>query len=531
MRKLKVGIIDVVHNAPTRALYARVMHANLAGIMAQVIAVWCEELGHEVQFVCYTGLEDLARELPKDCDAVFISGFTQAAQLTYALSHFFRSQGAVTILGGPHARCYPEDAARYFDYVLGFTDRALVADVLQDCSQYRPRGLQLAASRQPRALPGVIQRWKFIEPTLAKAPLLKIVPMIGSLGCPYTCPFCIDAPVPYQALDLAPLQDDLRFLQTRFAHPKVSWHDPNFGVRFDECLDAIEEAVRPGSVEFIAETSLALLTEPRLKRLRQNGCRALLPGVESWYDLGQKSRTGRSQGKDKVARVADHLNMVLRYVPYVQANFVLGLDSDEGAEPFELTKQFIDLAPGVFPGYSLLTAFGRAAPLNLEYQLSNRVLAFPFHFLDNNHAMNVRPLNYSWPDFYDHLIDLTRYTFSWRTMFRRFRVNRRAIPRWMNLVRGISSEGFGRLRHYQHLRRLLDTDFELRAFFEGETEQVPRYYTEILRRELGQLWQWLPDGAVHHDHHAYLKAERSGAPGPATRVSVAVPRTGLVDAG
>jgi hypothetical protein len=39
------------------------------------------------------------------------------------------------------------------------------------------------------------------------------------------------------------------------------------------------------------------------------------------------------------------------------------------------------------------------------------VLPFPFHFLDNNHAMNVAPLNYSWTEFYDRVIDLTAYAF------------------------------------------------------------------------------------------------------------------------
>ena len=29
------------------------------------------------------------------------------------------------------------------------------------------------------------------------------------------------------------------------------------------------------------------------------------------------------------------------------------------------------MTPGAFPGYSLLTAFGRAAPLNLDYQLDD----------------------------------------------------------------------------------------------------------------------------------------------------------------
>jgi radical SAM superfamily enzyme YgiQ (UPF0313 family) len=107
---------------------------------------------------------------------LFIGAFTEAAHTAYALSNLFRARGAITILGGPHARCYPEDAARYFDYVLGFTDRETLLDVLQDCSQHRPVGVQLSAARQPLALPGVRERWDFIEPTLKKTPVLKMVP-------------------------------------------------------------------------------------------------------------------------------------------------------------------------------------------------------------------------------------------------------------------------------------------------------------------------------------------------------------------
>ena len=112
LKKFRVAVIDLVTKAPTRALYARVMHANLASIMPQITAVWCEEEGHEVTFVCFTGLENLGEELSDDVDLVIISAFSQAAQLSYALSNFFRSRGAVTVLGGPHARCYPRGGGR-----------------------------------------------------------------------------------------------------------------------------------------------------------------------------------------------------------------------------------------------------------------------------------------------------------------------------------------------------------------------------------------------------------------------------------
>jgi hypothetical protein len=186
---------------------------------------------------------------------------------------------------------------------------------------------------------------------------------------------------------------------------------------------------------------------------------------------------------------------------------VLGLDADEGEEPFELTKRFVDLSPGAFPGYSLLSAFGQAAPLNLEYQRAGRVLPFPFHFLNNNHAMNVRPKNYDWRAFYDHVIDLTRYTFSWRSIARRFTAVRESIPRWMNVVRAVSSEGFGRIRYHSVIRKLLDTDLAVRRFFEGETASIPQFYVERVRRDLGDLWPMLPAGALEHDHTAYLRTQ------------------------
>jgi hypothetical protein len=513
MRRLRIGVIDLVSNGPAHGLWSRLMNANLASIMPQVIGVWCEEAGHSVSYVCYTGYEDLNAALPAETDIVFIGAFSETAQLAYALSALYRQRGTVTVLGGPHARCYPEDSVRYFDYVLGFTDQSTIDEVLRECAPHRPMGVALAAPRQPLQLPGLRARWRFVKETLDKAPAIKIVPMLASLGCPYTCSFCIDSTVDYQPLDTNQLRDDLRFLLTQFRHPRVAWHDPNFGVRFDETLTAIEDAVPPGRIDFIAESSLSLLSEDRLPRLQKNGFKAVLPGIESWFALGNKTKSGRVVGMDKVRQVADHVNMVMRYIPYMQTNFVLGLDTDEGPEPFELTKRFVDLAPGAFPGYSLLSAFGRAAPLNLDLQREGRVLPFPHHFLNNNLAMNVKPKNYGWGPFYDRVIDLTRYSFSMRSIARRFKATRTTIPRWMNVVRAVSSEGNGRIQYHSAVRKLLDTDTTVHRYFDGESDVLPSFYEDRMRRDLGPFMSILPPGATRHDPNAYLHAEAAAPKG------------------
>ncbi|MFQ5571777.1 MAG: B12-binding domain-containing radical SAM protein [Rhodothermales bacterium] len=508
MRKLNIAVIDILGKSASRKAYSRHMRANNQSIGPQVVAVWCEELGHKVSMVYFDGPDLYQGAVPDDVDIVFINAFSQNAMLAYALSNYYQSKGAVTALGGPHARSYPDDTAKYFDYAIGFCDKDLLRDILQDCSPHRPLGQVLSARQQPSSIPGVRQRWKFMQPILEKAPFIRMIPMIGSLGCPYTCSFCIDAGVPYQPLEFDSLQEDLRFIvENKAPRTIVAWHDPNFGIRFDEFLGAIEEAIRPGSLTFLAEMSLSLLNENHLKRLRNVGFKAIAPGIESWYDIGDKSKMRSTNGMEKVRRVAEKAELVQSYIPYMQANLILGLDSDDGPEPFELSKKFIDLAPGVFPYYSLLMSYGRNAPDNLRYQREGRVLNIPFHFLNQLHSMNVRPKNYTWLEFFTHVCDLYAYAHSKKAMYRRFMAKRHMVTRVEQLFRSITSERNHKLiGNHMKMRERLKTDKELVRYLNGETTELPEIYVEPIQRDLKWLWEWLPEGALYHDPNAYLNS-------------------------
>src|SRR5439155_19634192 len=104
-----------------------------------------------------------------------------------------------------------------------------------------------------------------------------------------------------------------------------------------------------------------------------------------------------------------------------------------------------------------------------------------------------------------------------RATGRRFRATNGPMPRSMNVVWAVSSEGFGRTRYHTELRRRLDTDPQLWLYCDPETTEIPGFYVERVRQDLGPLWQWLPEGALYHDHHAYLKSEE---PQPLEPVSV-----------
>jgi hypothetical protein len=162
--------------------------------------------------------------------------------------------------------------------------------------------------------------------------------------------------------------------------------------------------------------------------------------------------------------------------------------------------------------------------MNLGYQRANRVLPFPFHFLDNNRAMNVKPLNYSWDDFYARVIDLGKHTFSARAIVNRLRATNAFVPKWMNVVRAVSSEGHGRIKYHTEVLRSLGSDPAFRAYFDGESERLPSFYEERIKKDLGPLWSWLPAGASFHDPNAYLKSvkdgETTGEPGSLVTVMV-----------
>jgi hypothetical protein len=55
------------------------------------------------------------------------------------------------------------------------------------------------------------------------------------------------------------------------------------------------------------------------------------------------------------------------------------------------------------------------------------------------------------------------------------------------------------------VRRLRVTS--LRRFFDGETIALPHFYTDQVRKDLGFLWDSLPEGALAHDQNAYLRAQ------------------------
>lgn len=198
--------------------------------------------------------------------------------------------------------------------------------------------------------------------------------------------------------------------------------------------------------------------------------------------------------------------MIQRHIPQVHINFMFGFDSDKGELPFTLTKRFIDLVPGAYPSYQILSIFGQSTKSNLRYEEENRILPFPFHMMRPVHTLNIIPKNYTWDEFNMHMIDLLKYSFSLRANYRRFNAIHYNTSRWITLFMSLTVGGSGKIRFLSDMLKHIRSDTDFQVFLNKETTQVPKFMTEKVKKDLGPLWYWLPDKSLSYNPNVLSKA-------------------------
>ena len=484
---MKIGIIELLVATPPNRWSARMLGNYLvtkqyASIMPQTIVVWSRQLGHQTFYATYFGQSDPKGLLPDDLDVVFVSAYTQASALAYALAKLYRKEHTLTVLGGPHGKSFPHDSLRFFDLVVRDCDRSLIVDVL--AGTYEPGNI-ISSARPLADVASVEERMPEIRAsafTRGRPYISTTVPMLSSVGCPYACDFCTDWDNPFALLPQDRLEADLRYLSTAWPGMRVSFHDPNFGVKFDEVLSIMETIPQKSRNPYVIESSLSLLKESRLGRLRDTHCYFLAPGVESWSSYSNKAGVGRTAGYQKVELLADHFKLLHQYVPCLQANFMFGLDVDEGDEPAELTKEFMRRTPFVWPVINIPTPFG-GTPLYEQYLEQKRILtAMPLAFYYSPYLVTTLK-HYGAIDFYRQLIDISAYAGSRPLWWQRMRSVTNWSTRFLMSMRKVRVSQ--RVREFRSILNMLTTDPQFLAFHEGRSDVLPEFYHREYERLLG----------------------------------------------
>lgn len=482
---MRIGVLEllnpVVSTPWSQKAYAHLALKQNASIMPQAVSVWCRSLGHEVFYATYYGQKDPQQLLPNDLDVVFISGHTQTSALAYALAKLYRQEGRLTVIGGAHAKGFPDDCLRFFDVVVRDCDRRLITDILSA----PPKGEIVTSGRALKDVPTVQERMPYIRASTfwrGKPHPLASISLLTSIGCPYSCDFCVDWNSPYVPLSLERLESDLRFIPQEYPGVLVAFHDANFGIKFDQVPEVLESVSHDGRKRYAMECSLSILRPTRVQRLGDVGFVFIAPGVESWTAYSNKAGAGSAvTGREKLERVVEHFELIRDHVPALQANFIFGLDVDEGDEPVELTKEFITRVPFVWPLISVPTPFG-GTPLYQKHLDEGRVLTsmpFPFYW---GPYLATKLKNYSPMTYYERYIEILSHLTSGKMLRRRLQTTSGFI-RLAHLSRALGMRQMvGTLRHFVHLMK---TDPQFRAFHEGESQRLPEFYHCLYENLLG----------------------------------------------
>ena len=482
---MRIGVLELIRQEKTsrwtHKAYDYLVIRQYASIMPQAISVWCREMGHEVFYATYFGHKDPKGLLPNDLDMVFISTYTQASALAYALAKLYRQEKTLTVIGGPHAKAFPDDCLRFFDVVVRECDKSLIADILSGT----PRGEIITSGRTLQDIPSVEERMPEIKTSAfwrGKPYPSTCIPLLASIGCPYTCNFCTDWNNSYTLLPLDRLEADLRFIMQNYPRVYFGFHDPNFAVKFDQVMAILERVPHHPRSGYLMESSLSILRESRLERLRNTGCFYVAPGVESWAAYSNKSGVSSTASAwRKLDQVVEHFKLIREYVPGNTANFIFGLDVDEGDEPVELTKEFLSRAPFVWPAINIPVPFG-GTPLYDQYLDEGRILmSMPFAFYYTPYLVTTIK-NYSPATYYEKLIELFSYKNSRSMLLKRLQATPGKI-RFTYLLRTFSQQPI--LKTFRGILELMKTDRQFRAFHEGESLDLPEFYHRQYERLLG----------------------------------------------
>lgn len=489
----KVGILDLGAGKGPKGwehYFGLIEKKQYVGVTPQVVSVWCRQLGHAAYYATYYGKGDPLAKLPNDLDVVFISTHSNLAPLAYALCKLYQRRGARVIIGGPHAKSFPLDALRYFDLVVLECDKALIEDIIDD----RFPRKSIVSSRKPyEDTPTIEERMPEIKASVFwndKPYLFSLIPMLASMGCPYTCNFCTDWNNAYRALSNERLQADLKFASQKLPGVRLIFYDPNFGIRFDETLDSFENIAPARRNPYAIESSLTnVRTTERLQRLRDTNCIAVAPGIESWSQYSNKAAVGKAALREKMERVVEHLEMVNEYVPFIQTNFIFGLDNDYGDEPFELTKEFLMRVPFATPTLNIPMAFG-GTPLFDTLLTEGRLLPkLPFNFYVIPY-LTVILKNYDPVEYFTKMIDMYTVLYSRQLIYARWKAKTFWQAKGLHYIRTVA---FYTLAHA--MGRTLDMlkhDREFYAFHTGKSDVLPEFYVREYQTQLGKYAELMP---------------------------------------
>ena len=329
------------------------------------------------------------------------------AKRAYDLAAFYRSQGCMVILGGPHALACPDEVQAHGDAIAIGNGVVLWPRILRDyqAKQLLPRYeapfTNFAAETTPQR--DVIPEWGFLTRSS----------VIATRGCHNRCDFCYLATgstrTRYQMRPVPDVVAEIRALRS----PYIVFLDNNLGAH-KGYLRELCAGLEPLRIIWSAAVSLDLTDDPALVReMARSGCTGVFVGFESLTD------DNLIQAGKRSPRAADFARRIaLFHAVGIQVNgsFVFGFDND-GPDVFDRVAAFVEKNHLESATFHILTPYP-GTPLFSRMEAEGRLLHKDWDRYDTAHAV-FRPARMSSETLEDGYRRIYRQMFSLPSIWKR----------------------------------------------------------------------------------------------------------------
>ena len=386
------------------------------------------------------------------------------AERAYEIADWYRSRGAIVILGGLHVLSCPEECAPHAN-ALALGDGVqlwprILADIENDCLQSRyAASFENEYADDPPPRRAILPQRSFLTTTS----------LIATRGCHNRCGFCYLSTdglrMPYRMRAPQKVADEF----VADGQPYAVFVDNNLGSRRDYLL-SLCQALKPLEKIWSAAVSIDVTDDPSLiRQMALAGCTGVFIGFESLTD---DNLADAHKKTPKTSDYARRVRMLHDVGIQVNASFVLGFDHDDRGV-FERTAEWVEMNRLECATFHILTPYP-ATPLFRQMEEEGRLLHRTWALYDTAHAV-FRPKRMTAEELEQGYASIYQRLFSHASIWRRRPEDWRAVPLYLamsylykrsnrfwhqlikhNLVHAVWSPlvEMTRLRHVRHRRSL-----------------------------------------------------------------------------
>ncbi|MFX1259816.1 MAG: B12-binding domain-containing radical SAM protein [Promethearchaeota archaeon] len=346
-----------------------------------------------------------------DADILILTLLTNSARRGYEIAQKYKEirPDGIVMIGGIHASLNPEEASLYADQVAVGEGDNIIIDLIEERIKDKIVYGTPVTNLDQRPIPDFS--------LMINARKIKTIPMMTSLGCPFSCTFCCVTTMyghKYRIQSPDRTLEEIKHQLKFFKKKRIFFYDDNFCANKKISLELFEKfKVERLKFQWRAQVRADIAKDEEfIKKMAESRCRRVYIGFESINDATLKNL----KKKETFEQVKRAVKIFQRYGISIHGMFIFGSDEDN-PEVFKQTirfcrknlmefAQFLAITP--FPGTQFYKEIGQS-----------RILSTNWDYYDGFH-INVKPKKMSEMEVMKGILRAYKKVFSWWKIFRQF---------------------------------------------------------------------------------------------------------------